>query len=196
MRRNQRDWRRLTVDESLRGRLLVATPVLADPNFDRTVILVLEHTREGAVGVVLNRPSGADFVEPLPDWYGFAAHPAVVFVGGPVSEGSAIGLARARHPHSTQGFNEVCGQIGTVDLSLDPDELPVGVEEVRVFSGYAGWGDGQLEAEIDAGAWWVVEADPDDAMCARPESLWTAALRRQRDRLAMFANFPDDPTLN
>ena len=194
-RGNQRNWRRLTVDASLRGRLLVATPILSDPNFDRTVILVLEHTPEGAVGVVLNRPTSADFVEPLPDWFGFAAYPAVVFVGGPVSEGSAIGLARARDPRPAEGFNEVCGPIGTVDLSLDPDDVPVGVEEVRVFSGYAGWGEGQLEDEIDEGAWWVVEAEPDDAMCARPEDLWATILRRQRD-LALYANFPDDPSLN
>lgn len=194
-RGHQRDWRRLTHEASLRGRLLIATPLLSDPNFERTVILVLEHTPEGAVGVVLNRPTDADFVEPLPDWYGFAAYPPVVFVGGPVSEGSAIGLARARHPQPVPGFNEVCGPIGTVDLTLDPDDVPVGVEEVRVFSGYAGWGEGQLESELDVAAWWVAEAEPDDAMSARPENLWAAILRRQPD-LALYANFPDDSSLN
>jgi putative transcriptional regulator len=181
---------------SLKGRLLVATAAMGDPNFDRTVIMLLEHTPEGAVGVVLNRPSTIEFIDPLPDWYGFAAYPPVVFVGGPVSQGAAIGLARARDPRPTSGFTPVVGEIGTVDLNLDPDEVAVGVEEVRVFSGYAGWGESQLEEEIEAGAWWVVEAELDDAMCARPQSLWASVLRRQPDRLALFANFPPDPSLN
>jgi putative transcriptional regulator len=187
---------RLRTGASLKGALLVATPVLGDPNFERTVILVLEHTEDGAVGVVLNRPSTIDFVGPLPDWYGFAAYPPVVFVGGPVGEGSAIGLARARHPATTDGFTHVLGDVGTVDLTLDPDELPVGIEEVRVFSGYAGWGEGQLEGEIEDEAWWVVAAEQDDPMCAAPENLWRSVLRRQTGRLAMFAAFPVDATTN
>lgn len=195
-RGQDRDWRRLATDASLRGCLLVATPLLSDPNFDRTVILVLEHKPEGAVGVVLNRPSTADFVETLPDWYGLAASPPVVFVGGPVGESAVIGLARVRDARTTDGFTEVAGHIGTVDLTLDPVGLEAGVEEIRVFSGYAGWGEGQIEGEIDAGAWWVVDAEPDDAMSGRPESLWHAALRRQHDNLALHANFPDDPSLN
>lgn len=190
--------RRLTTGASLKGALLVATPMLADPNFERSVILMLEHTDEGAVGVVLNKPSTIDFNEPLPDWYGFAAYPPVVFVGGPVSQGSAIGLARSRDPEpaTTDGFTRVVGRIGTVDLALDPAELGVGIEEVRVFSGYAGWSAGQLEGELEEGAWWVVESEPDDAMCGEPDDLWREVLRRQSDMLALFANFPLDPSLN
>jgi putative transcriptional regulator len=178
-----REWRRLASDSSLRGRLLVATPLLGDPNFERTVILVLEHTSEGAVGVVLNRPTTVDFVEPLPAWYGLAAYPPVVFVGGPVASGSAIGLGRSPD-----------GTVATVDLSVDPADQ--GVDEVRVFSGYSGWSEGQLEDEIDAGAWWVVPSEQDDAMCAEPEGLWKAVLQRQRDGLALFANFPVDVRRN
>jgi len=185
---------------TLKGRLLVATPLLGDANFERAVILLLEHTEDGAVGVVLNRPSGAHFVDPLPDWYGFAAYPPVVFVGGPVGQGSAIGLARARHPEpggpDTEGWNKVVGTVGTVDLTRDPDDVPVGIEEVRVFSGYAGWGEGQLEDEIDSGAWFVVDAEQDDALSTNPEGLWRSVLRRQTGRLALYANFPHDPSLN
>jgi putative transcriptional regulator len=191
-----RDWRRLAAGSSLRGRLLVATPLLGDPNFERSVILLLEHTEQGAVGVVLNRPSEVEFVDPLPDWYGFAAYPPVVFVGGPVNHGSAIGVARAANPQTTDGFTPVTGGLGTVDLSLDPDEVGVGIEEVRVFSGYAGWGEGQLEEEIDSGAWWVVASERDDAMCANPEGLWKFVLQRQGDALSLYANFPADPALN
>lgn len=190
------------IGSSLKGRLLVATPLLGDPNFERAVILLLEHTDEGAVGVVLNRPSAAHFVDPLPDWYGFAAYPPVVFVGGPVGQGSAIGLARARHPvpTGTSGigaeWSQVVGSVGTVDLTLDPDDVPVGIEEVRVFSGYAGWGAEQLEDEIGSGAWFVLDAEQDDALSTNPDGLWRSVLRRQPGRLAMFANFPDDVTLN
>jgi putative transcriptional regulator len=190
------DQHRLRTGASLKGAVLVATPLLGDPNFERTVILVLEHTEEGAVGVVLNRPSTIEFVDPLPDWYGFAAYPPVVFVGGPVGEGSAIGLARARHPETTDGFTRVVGDLGTVDLTLAPGQVPVGIEEVRVFSGYAGWGEGQLEGEIEDRAWWVVAAEQDDAMCATPERLWRSVLRRQTNRLALFANFPVDASSN
>jgi len=178
-----REWRRLATDPSLRGRLLVATPLLGDPNFERTVVLLLEHTDEGAVGVVLNRPTDLDFVDPLPAWYGLAAYPPVVFAGGPVGPGSAIGLGRAPD-----------GTVATVDLGLDPADHAV--EEVRVFSGYAGWSDGQLEDEIDAGAWWVVASEPDDAMSPEPDGLWRAVLHRQTNGLALFDNFPRDVRRN
>lgn len=196
----KRGYSRDMLRSTLKGQLLVATPLLGDPNFERAVILLLEHTEDGAVGVVLNRPSAAHFVDPLPDWYGFAAFPPVVFVGGPVGAGSAIGLARARHPErepaEVEGWNQVVGTVGTVDLTLDPDDLPVGIEEVRVFSGYAGWGSGQLEEEIESGAWFVIDAEQDDALSTNPDGLWRSVLRRQPGRLAMYANFPYDPTQN
>lgn len=169
---------------SLKGQLLVATPGLLDPNFFRTVVLLLEHTDEGAVGVVLNRPSDFELVATLPDWETRAAAPPVVFVGGPVAEGTAICLGR------------VGGQDGitVVDASRDPDDLAA--DEVRFFSGYAGWGSGQLEDEIDEGAWIVVEADPDDALDDEPELLWSRVLERQGGDLALLARYPDDPSTN
>ena len=194
----KRGYSRDMLRSTLKGQLLVATPMLGD-YFERAVILLLEHTEDGAVGVVLNRPSAAHFVDPLPDWYGFAAYPPVVFVGGPVGAGSAIGLARARHPqtdHDTEGWNQVVGTVGTVDLTLDPDDVPVGIEEVRVFSGYAGWGGGQLEDEIESGAWFVVDAEQDDALSTNPDGLWRSVLRRQSGSLSIYANFPSDPSLN
>jgi len=168
----------------LKGKLLVAAPALVDPNFFRTVVLVLEHGEEGAVGVVLNRPSDFDLVATLPDWEEWAAAPSVVFVGGPVAEGTAICLGR------------VGGEDGitVVDASRDPDDLAA--HEVRFFSGYAGWSAGQLEDEIDEGAWLVVEADPDDALDDEPELLWSRVLERQGGRLALLAHYPDDPSTN
>lgn len=180
---------------SLKGRLLVALPVLVDPNFDRTVVLVLEHGDEGALGVVLNRPGDLRLDEPLPSWADVAAPPAVVFVGGPVGAGAAIGLGLVPGaPSERDGFVQVAGDLGTVDLGSAP--LDVGVAEVRVFAGYSGWGPGQLEDEILAGAWLVVDAGPDDALSPDPSTLWRRVLRRQPGRTAWLANLPTDPSVN
>ena len=180
--------------ESLTGKLLVATPILGDPNFDRTVVLMLEHADDGAVGLVLNRPSELDVSEPLPEWELVAATPQVIFVGGPVAQSAVIGLGR-RGTGPNHGWTPVVGGVGIIDLGAGPsDETPV--EALRLFAGYAGWGSGQLEAEIDAGAWWVVEATPTDALSPSPERLWTDVLRRQKGRLALHAHVPMDPSAN
>lgn len=183
----------------LKGRLLVATPQLDDPNFERTVVLVLEHGDEGALGVVLNRPSGLDLAEPLPEWARAAAHPSVVFIGGPVAPSAAVCLARLGASGGASGWAPLLGTIGpvgTLDLDSDPDEAIPRLDEIRVFAGYAGWGPGQLEAEIAGGGWFVVDADPGDPLSPAPEGLWTAVLRRQRGSLALFAGYPADPALN
>src|SRR2546427_3512439 len=179
---------------SLRGRLLVATPALGDPNFDRTVVLILEHTPEGALGVVLNRPSETGLEEAGADWEGWDAYataPRVVFVGGPVSRTAVICVARLGDG-GAEGFQPVLGDIGLADMG----QPPRGIEEVRLFAGYSGWGEGQLESEIDEGAWFVVDARPDDALTDDPDELWAEVLRRQGGRLAMFALCPPDPSVN
>ena len=210
------------VDARLRGRLLVANPALPDPNFDRTVVLVLAHEDEGALGLVLNRPTEMDVDSPLPRWEHLAADPRVVFVGGPVAPGAAICLARVpvsaavgvefsdgdsspestqspespEWPDSPEGWAPVTGNLGTLDLEKDPDDLPVDVEAIRVFAGYAGWGAGQLEQEIEAGAWFVIRPEAGDVMSREPELLWKRVLRRQGGDLAVVAAFPPDPRLN
>jgi putative transcriptional regulator len=184
------------VSDSLRGRLLVATPTLYDPNFFRTVVLVLEHNDDGALGVVLNRPSETSVGESLPDWDPLAAEPGVVFVGGPVSPGAAIGLARAGSVDHTDGWAPLFGPMGTVDLGRPPPELSVEVQSLRVFAGYAGWSAGQLDGEVEAGGWFVLDAAPDDVFTSGPESLWASVLRRQGGRMAMFATAPPHPSVN
>lgn len=178
------------------GRLLVATPVIGDSNFERTVVLLLEHAEEGAFGLVLNRPTDLDLLDPLPQWYSYAARPSVVFVGGPVEQERAIALARADGDRTATGWIPVVGRVGTLDLSCEPAEIGPGLEEIRVFAGYAGWGAGQLEAEVEAGAWFIVDASPEDAMCDDPVGLWAEVLRRQGGTMALFANYPEDPTNN
>ena len=180
----------------LQGRLLVATPVLGDPNFDHTVVLILEHAGDGAVGVVLNRPTDTEVGEPLPGWHRVAAAPQVIFVGGPVSPEAAICLGRGWPGEEAEGYRPLFGTIGTVDLSLDPSDMAPALQGIRVFVGYAGWGEGQLEQEIEDGAWFVVDAHPDDALSPEPEALWHTVLRRQGGKMAMFANFPPNPAMN
>jgi putative transcriptional regulator len=179
------------------GRLLVATPLLTEPTFSRTVVQLLQHTeQDGALGVVVNRPTEAPLADVLPGWALLAPDPVVVFGGGPVQPSVAICLGRL----SLGAVEEpscvpVPGApwLGTLDLDLDPADP---VQEVRVFSGYAGWSAGQLEAEVEEGGWWVVDALPGDCFSSRPELLWRQVLRRQPMPLLLAASYPDDPTLN
>ena len=184
--------------DSTRGRLLVATPLLGDPNFERTVIFMLEDNDEGSLGLVLNRPSPLEVTDPLPDWSRLVAAPSVVFVGGPVSRSSVIALA-AREPAyelPDEAWTAVEGGVGVLDLTADADLIGAGLAEVRVFAGYAGWGEGQLAGEIDEGAWFVVDAIEGDTFTDRPEQLWRDVLRRQPEPLRQFANYPPDPSVN
>ncbi|MEU1334378.1 YqgE/AlgH family protein [Streptomyces sp. NPDC005865] len=199
----------MTEVSSLTGRLLVATPALADPNFDRAVVLLLDHDEEGSLGVVLNRPTPVDVADILEGWGELAGAPGVVFQGGPVSLDSALGVAvipgdegappgaRARASRADPvGFRRVHGAIGLVDLETPPELLAAALGSLRIFAGYSGWGPGQLENELEDGAWYVVESEPGDVSSPDPERLWRAVLRRQRSELAMVATYPDDASLN
>lgn len=183
-------------ERSLTGRLLVAAPSLRDPNFERTVVLVLEHGDVGALGLVLNRPSDTDLFAALPRWEQLAAQPPVLFVGGPVSPTAAIALGVASDGGEGEGWQPLFDGLGSIDLEHDPEELAVPIRDVRVFAGYSGWSPGQVEEEIAAGAWYVVDALPGDALSDRPDDLWGTVLRRQGGSLALVANFPTDPTMN
>ncbi|MFD4375205.1 YqgE/AlgH family protein [Streptomyces sp. NPDC058486] len=199
----------MTEVSSLTGRLLVATPALADPNFDRAVVLLLDHDDEGSLGVVLNRPTPVTVGDVLAAWAGLAGEPGVVFQGGPVSLDAALGLAvipgyedpspssRLRSSRGDPiGWRRVFGAIGLVDLETPPELLGPALGALRIFAGYAGWGPGQLETELTEGAWYVVESEPGDVSSPTPETLWRQVLRRQRGELAMIATYPDDPSLN
>jgi putative transcriptional regulator len=203
------------------GRLLVANPLLPDTNFDRTVVLLLAYTDEGALGLVLNRPSEMVLAQSLPQWEDLAASPARVFIGGPVQHQAVICLARTSAPagdghagkvvdgleaaaglsasspgEAFAGWRAVTPEVGTLDLDLDPAGLGSRFREVRIFAGYAGWAAGQLEGEITAGAWWVVDPQPEDAFSPDPDLLWKKVLRRQAGALALVAAYPADPTMN
>ncbi len=183
-------------EPSLRGRLLVSTPGLRDPNFDRTVVLVLEHDPDGALGLILNRPSGTPVAEVLPSWHTITSDPPIVFAGGPVDENAAICLGSTRPGVVSAAVQVITPTVGVVDLDADPALLAADVAYVRIFAGYAGWGGGQLDDEVEAGGWFLVDGVPGDPFTAAPAQLWRTVLRRQGGRLALFSTYPDDPVHN
>jgi putative transcriptional regulator len=178
------------------GRLLVAEPLLGDPNFERTVILVVEHTDEGALGLVLNRPTDLLVAEALPAWRHLTSDPPVLHIGGPVEERSGWCLARAVDPEGLEGFVPVLEDLGLLDLSLDPDLLAGSVTDLRLYAGYSGWGPRQLDHELAAEAWYVVDADVEDPFLPDGAALWSRILARQEGSLSRLALFPRDPSLN
>lgn len=162
---------------TLRGRLLVAAPSLGDSNFFRTVVLMLEHSG-GTLGLVLNRPTSVPLADAAPDWAPLAGDPPVVFFGGPVDRTSAIGLARCDPATDAELVTPLYDDIAVVDLSRGPGALAGNVEGLRIFSGYAGWTEGQLEAEIEAGGWFVLDRGAFDSLTRQPAVLWFDGLRR------------------
>ena len=177
------------------GRLLVATPLIADPSFERSVVLLLAHGAQGAFGLVLNRPSDTHVGEVVSGWTSVAAAPAVLFVGGPVGRDSLVALGRSTllQDHAS---DLIVGDCAPVDLKVSPDDGGPAWDAIRLFAGSAGWTPGQLEDELAEGAWWTVEAEAADVMCPDPDELWSRVLRRQRGEVAWFANHPDDPSAN
>lgn len=179
------------------GMLLLATPALLDPNFVHTVVLMLDVNDEGALGVVLNRPTGLAVAEVLGGWADVVAEPEVLFQGGPVETDGALAVAMLSSSiDDNVGFRGVSGQLGLLDLDT-PVELVTGsLDGLRIFAGYAGWGAGQLQAEIDEGHWYVVPGQPEDVFRSDAGDLWRDVLRRQPGDLAMHSTRPVDPDLN
>lgn len=184
------------VPESLAGRLLIATPLLTDPNFARAIVFLCAHDENGAFGVVINRPlEGFEVIDHLHAWAALAAAPAVLFSGGPVDKSVAVGLGRFRQPWAPGQDPQFPPGMAMMDLSHEPADTGA-IACVRVFVGYSGWGAGQLEREIEEEAWFVVAADAADPFSEHPDRLWRDVLQRQAGKLAMFAYFPSDPRAN
>jgi putative transcriptional regulator len=183
------------------GNLLVATAGLLDPNFERTVVLVLDVDDGGALGVVLNRPSAVPVGEVLPEWDGLAGAPGVLFHGGPVSPDSALAVGTAAAagtdpPGEPLGFRRLYDDVGIVDLDTPAPVIAPALAGLRIFAGYAGWGLEQLADEIEEGSWYVVPSAPGDLFSVEPHDLWKRVLRRQPGELAWVATRPADPTQN
>ncbi|MGY2874086.1 putative transcriptional regulator [Marmoricola sp. URHA0025 HA25] len=182
--------------EPATGSLLIAAPTMADPNFARTIVLLLDTGESGALGVVLNRPTELDVADVLEPWADLVARPSVLFQGGPVETDAALAVATIAADDDPVGWRRVYGSTGLLDLDAPVEILSSALSAVRIFAGYAGWGSGQLEAEIEEGAWYVVPAEPLDPFLGNPDRLWATVLRRQGGQLAMLATMPAEPGLN
>jgi putative transcriptional regulator len=177
------------------GRLLVAMPVLDDPAFARSVVLLIDHDEDGALGVVLNRASEVPVSEATDTLIDLIPAPGVLFGGGPVEPNALVAIGR---PQEGIAHNETTFVEGLRLVDLDQDPVLAGVElsQVRLFAGYAGWAPGQLEHEVWQGAWVVVDAEPSDVFTSAPESLWRDVLARQPGRVRLLADFPADVSVN
>jgi putative transcriptional regulator len=182
------------MEESLAGQLLLASPALRDPNFERTVVLIGVHSKDGAMGVVLNRPSAVTVGEAAPALEQAVSESEPVYVGGPVQPSSIVFLAEFLDP-SPAGLL-VLGRIGFPAPDAEIVELSEATERTRVFAGFAGWGEGQLEAELDEGDWIAQTALPEDVFTDVPEELWSRVLTRKGGSYALVARMPADPSVN
>lgn len=178
--------------ESLRGHLLVAAPSLLDPNFARTVVLIAEHTEEGALGVVINRPTDAAIGDVVPDLTSLVEAGDVVFEGGPVQPGGVMVLAEFDDPEDAA--LPIDGDLGFVAVEADMEAIAA--SRARAFAGHAGWGPAQLDAELAEEAWFVAPFERDDAFAVDPEELWSRVLARKGGEYALVARMPEDPSLN
>jgi len=180
--------------DSVRGQLLIAGPTLLDPNFWRTVVLVVEHSEDGALGLVLNRPSESKVGEAVPELAVLADPDEEVLVGGPVSRSGVIVLADFEDPSCAAMI--AFGSVGVLAGATPSERLGEGVKRARVFAGHSGWGPGQLDSELERGDWILEPARYSDAFSDDPAALWAAVLERKGGSYALVARMPEDPSLN
>ena len=180
--------------DSVRGQLLVAGPALLDHNFWRTVVLVVEHNDEGALGLVLNRPSETSVAEAVPQLETLLDSQERLFIGGPVQPSSVIVLAEFED--ATDAALIAFDDVGVLGTGPSSDELSAGVRSGRAFLGHAGWGPGQLDGELERGDWFLEPARLEDAFSADPKALWPEVLTRKGGSYALVARMPADPSMN
>jgi putative transcriptional regulator len=179
--------------ESLRGQLLISSGGLYDPNFRHTVTMVGEHNADGALGVVLNRPLDVTVEQVFPPVSRLVPAGESLFQGGPVQTNSAVLLVEVSDPGllDLPVFGSVGFLIGEVSEDIQPSIL-----RARVFAGYAGWGPGQLEAEMAAESWILEPARLEDVFNDAPELLWSRVLQRKGPEYRQLSRMPYDPSMN
>jgi putative transcriptional regulator len=179
--------------DSTRGHLLIAGPGLVDPNFWRTVVLIVEHSDDGALGLVLNRPSDTTVGETVSELEALLDIDDPLYVGGPVQPSALIVLAEFERPDDAAliAFEDI-GVLAN-GTQEDPD---LGVRRGRAFVGHSGWGPGQLDEEVERGDWILEPAKREDAFTINPLLLWEAVLTRKGGSYALVARMPPDPSVN
>jgi putative transcriptional regulator len=178
--------------DSLQGKLLVSSPALHDPNFRKTVVLIAHHDEEGAMGLVLSRPSEVAAVDAVPALDGLPGATDPVFVGGPVQPEAFMVLAEFEDVDEAAA--PIMEQLGFMPADAEPEDLEI--RRMRLFAGYSGWGEGQLEAELEEASWIVVDAQTDDAFAHDPDELWRTVLQRKGGPFELMIDMPFDPGLN
>ncbi len=183
------------------GSLLIASAKLMDPNFIRTVVLVLDSDAGGSLGVVLNRPTETPVEQVLAPWRHLTSEPGVFFRGGPVELNAALAVGALRDgaqpPAGWRTLSDATTtSVGIVDLDSTPDDFLGQLTALRVYAGYTGWGAEQLESEIAEGSWHVLPSTPADLFSPNPDGLWRQVLARQPTPLSFMATLPEDPNLN
>jgi len=179
--------------DSLRGQLLIASPALIDPNFRRTVVLVVAHDVDGAVGLILNRWTETEVADAVPELAALVVPGALVSVGGPVQSEAVVVLAEWDDPDEAGAI--VFANIGLMGAEAESDRVAVATRRVRVFAGYAGWSGGQLEAELEEPSWVVEPARVEDVFIEDGD-LWSSVLKRKGGAFKLIAMMPEDPSLN
>jgi putative transcriptional regulator len=179
---------------SLRGKLLVASPALVDPNFARAVVLITEHNDEGAMGIVLNRPSETLVEDVVPQLGNVAGEGAPVYVGGPVQPSALVVLAEFSDLDAAAWI--VVADVGFASAEVELGELANSVRRARVYAGYSGWGAGQLEGEMEVDSWIVEPPLPAELFPDDPETMWSDVLARKGGQYALIARMPEDPSVN
>ena len=179
--------------ESLRGRLLISSGGLFDPNFRHTVVLVGQHDAEGALGVVLNRALNVTVEQAVPPLAGLVAPGELLYQGGPVQPTSPVLVAELAHPELADIpiFGSIGFLIGEVSSDIEP-----GIVRARIFAGYSGWGPGQLEAEMEQDSWILDPAREEDVFTDSPDLLWSRVLVRKGPEYHHLSRMPYDPSMN
>ncbi len=179
--------------ESLRGKLLIASPALVDPNFDRTVVLLTDHSADGAMGIILNRPAAAPAADLVPDFADIAGEEPL-FVGGPVLPEAVVLLAEFADPSAAAWI--VVADVGLAAADTDFEELAPAVRRGRFYAGHSGWEAGQLEAEMKSESWIVEAPMPAELFPEDPDSLWADVLARMGGQYSLISRMPEDPSQN
>jgi putative transcriptional regulator len=180
--------------EIAKGKFLIAMPILSDPNFLQTIVLLCEHGPDGSLGLVVNRPTGVEvstLIEDFPDLAGAGR----VHSGGPVDQNGMLILCRGKTELQNQGILKDVFLV--TDLAALKKHEGLGPSErVRCYLGYAGWAPGQLEAEIQAGAWRLAAGDSRLIFNTNPAAVWQEMMHRMGREWAIYASMPPDPSSN
>lgn len=181
--------------DSLRGKLLVASPAIDDPNFHRTVVLIGYHDKDGALGVVINRPAGTSLAEAAPPVAEMTGEgESELFVGGPVMSEAVVVVAEFEDPDDAAIL--AFGSVGVLGADSDANDVDRRTRRLRAFAGHAGWSAGQLDSEIEREDWIAAPATADLVFSDQPDGLWAKVLSELGGTYELLARMPEDPSVN